>query len=139
MKTGLSESELRSGRMTFWWARFLPKERPICRRKKDCCEPSSGEGQGGQRYFIETGAWQEGRVTDVKVFSRSEGYALEPGVIKRIRSISEQRKIQVGDKLAGRHGNKGIIAKILPAEEMPFLEDGTPVDIVLNPLSVASR
>jgi DNA-directed RNA polymerase subunit beta len=83
---------------------------------------------------------KRGRVTDVKVFSRSEGYALEPGVIKRIRvRISEQRKIQVGDKLAGRHGNKGIIAKILPAEEMPFLEDGTPVDIVLNPLSVASR
>jgi DNA-directed RNA polymerase subunit beta len=83
---------------------------------------------------------KRGRVTDVKVFARSEGYSLEPGVIKRIRvRISEVRKVQVGDKLAGRHGNKGIIAKILPAEEMPFLEDGTPVDIVLNPLSVASR
>lgn len=83
---------------------------------------------------------KRGRVTDVKVFNRSEGVALEPGVIKRIRvRISEVRKIQVGDKLAGRHGNKGIIAKILPAEEMPFLEDGTPVDIILNPLSVASR
>jgi len=83
---------------------------------------------------------KRGRVTDVKVFSRSEGYVLEPGVIKRIRvRISEVRKIQVGDKLAGRHGNKGIIAKILPDEEMPFLEDGTRVDIILNPLSVASR
>jgi DNA-directed RNA polymerase subunit beta len=83
---------------------------------------------------------KRGRVTDVKVFNRSEGYVLEPGVIKRIRvRISEVRKIQVGDKLAGRHGNKGIIAKILPAEEMPFLEDGTTVDIILNPLSVASR
>jgi DNA-directed RNA polymerase subunit beta len=83
---------------------------------------------------------KRGRVTDVRVFARSEGYSLEPGVIKRIRvRISEVRKVQVGDKLAGRHGNKGIIAKILPAEEMPFLEDGTPVDIVLNPLSVASR
>ncbi|MDD5098591.1 MAG: DNA-directed RNA polymerase subunit beta, partial [Candidatus Pacebacteria bacterium] len=83
---------------------------------------------------------KRGRVTDVKVFDRSEGCMLEPGVIKRIRvRISEVRKIQVGDKLAGRHGNKGIIAKILPAEEMPFLEDGTPVDIILNPLSVASR
>ncbi|MDD5568872.1 MAG: DNA-directed RNA polymerase subunit beta [Candidatus Pacebacteria bacterium] len=83
---------------------------------------------------------KRGRVTDVKVFARSEGYTLEPGVIKRIRvRISEVRKVQVGDKLAGRHGNKGIIAKILPTEEMPFLEDGTPVDIVLNPLSVASR
>jgi len=83
---------------------------------------------------------KRGRITDIKVFSRSDGYALEPGVIKRIRvRISEVRKIQVGDKLAGRHGNKGIIAKILPPEEMPYLEDGTPVDIILNPLSVASR
>ncbi len=83
---------------------------------------------------------KRGRVTDIKVFSRADGFALEPGVIKRIRvRISEIRKIQVGDKLAGRHGNKGIIAKILPVEEMPYLEDGTPVDIILNPLSVASR
>lgn len=83
---------------------------------------------------------KRGRVTDIKIFSRSDGYALEPGVIKKIRvRISEVRKIRVGDKLAGRHGNKGIIAKILPPEEMPYLEDGTPVDIILNPLSVASR
>jgi len=83
---------------------------------------------------------KRGRITDIKIFSRADGYALEPGVIKRIRvRISEVRKIQVGDKLAGRHGNKGIIAKILPPEEMPYLEDGTPVDIILNPLSVASR
>jgi len=83
---------------------------------------------------------KRGRVTDVKVFSREAGYSLDPGVIKKIRiRISEVRKIQVGDKLAGRHGNKGIIAKILPVEEMPFLEDGTAVDIILNPLSVASR
>lgn len=83
---------------------------------------------------------KRGRVTDIKVFSRADGFALEPGVIKKIRvRISEVRKIQVGDKLAGRHGNKGIIAKILPVEEMPYLEDGTPMDIILNPLSVASR
>jgi DNA-directed RNA polymerase subunit beta len=83
---------------------------------------------------------KKGRITDVRVFARSDGYSLDPGVIKRIRvRVSEVRKIQVGDKLAGRHGNKGIIAKILPPEEMPFLEDGTPVDIILNPLSVASR
>ncbi len=83
---------------------------------------------------------KRGRITDVRVFARSEGYSLDPGVIKKIRvRVSEVRKIQVGDKLAGRHGNKGIIAKILPPEEMPFLEDGTPVDIILNPLSVVSR
>ncbi|MDD4333917.1 MAG: DNA-directed RNA polymerase subunit beta [Candidatus Pacebacteria bacterium] len=83
---------------------------------------------------------KRGRIIDVKVFSRADGYQLEPGVIKKIRIRSAQvRKIRVGDKLAGRHGNKGIVVKILPPEEMPFLEDGTPVDIILNPLSVASR
>ncbi|MDD3919223.1 MAG: DNA-directed RNA polymerase subunit beta [Candidatus Pacebacteria bacterium] len=83
---------------------------------------------------------KRGRIIDVRVFSRAEGFQLEPGVIKRIRIRSAQvRKIRVGDKLAGRHGNKGIVVKILPPEEMPFLEDGTPVDIILNPLSVASR
>ncbi|MDP2663995.1 MAG: DNA-directed RNA polymerase subunit beta, partial [bacterium] len=65
---------------------------------------------------------------------------LEPGIIKRIEvEVSEMRKIQAGDKLAGRHGNKGVVSKVLPLEEMPFLEDGTPVDIILNPLGVVSR
>ena len=83
---------------------------------------------------------KRGRVVDVKVFSRAEGHQLEPGVIKKIRiRVAQVRRVRVGDKLAGRHGNKGIVVKILPPEEMPFLEDGTPVDIILNPLSVASR
>ena len=83
---------------------------------------------------------KRGRVVGVKVFSREEGFKLEPGVIKRIEvSVAELRKIQAGDKLAGRHGNKGVVSKVLPAEEMPFLEDGTPVDIILNPMGVASR
>ncbi|MCD6528418.1 DNA-directed RNA polymerase subunit beta [bacterium] len=83
---------------------------------------------------------KRGRVINVKVFSRDEGYKLEPGVIKRIKiEIAHLRKITAGDKLAGRHGNKGVISKVLPEEEMPFLEDGTPVDVILNPLSVASR
>ncbi len=83
---------------------------------------------------------KEGRVVGVKVFSREEGHKLKPGVIKRIEvEIAERRKIQAGDKLAGRHGNKGVIGRIAPEEEMPYLEDGTPVDILLNPLSVASR
>jgi DNA-directed RNA polymerase subunit beta len=81
-----------------------------------------------------------GKVISVKVFSREKGDKLDPGVIKRIQvEIAQIRKIKVGDKLAGRYGNKGVIAKILPEEEMPFLEDGTPVDIVLNPLGVVSR
>lgn len=83
---------------------------------------------------------KRGKVLRVKVFERNKGYKLEPGVIKRIQvEVAYLRKISVGDKLAGRHGNKGVIAKILPEEEMPFLEDGTPIDIILNPLSVASR
>jgi len=83
---------------------------------------------------------KRGRVVGVKVFSRELGHKLEPGVIKRVKvEVAEIRKITAGDKLAGRHGNKGVISKVLPEEEMPFMEDGTPVDIILNPLTVASR
>jgi DNA-directed RNA polymerase subunit beta len=83
---------------------------------------------------------KQGRVTGIKIFSREKGNRLETGVIKRIHiEIAQLRKISVGDKLAGRHGNKGVIAKILSEENMPYLEDGTPVDIILNPLGVASR
>jgi DNA-directed RNA polymerase subunit beta len=83
---------------------------------------------------------KQGRVIGIKVFSREQGDKLEPGIIKQIFiEIAQLRKISVGDKLAGRHGNKGVISKILPIEDMPHLEDGTPVDIILNPLGVASR
>ncbi|MFH1894867.1 MAG: DNA-directed RNA polymerase subunit beta [Patescibacteria group bacterium] len=83
---------------------------------------------------------KRGRVIGVKVFSRELGHKLDPGIIKRIEvEVAEMRKIQAGDKLAGRHGNKGVVSKVLPQEEMPFLEDGTPVDIILNPLGVVSR
>ena len=83
---------------------------------------------------------KRGRVVGIKIFSRDEGHKLEPGVIKRIEvEVAEMRKIKAGDKLAGRHGNKGVISRILKEEEMPFLEDGTPVDMVLNPLGVVSR
>ncbi len=83
---------------------------------------------------------KRGRVVGIKVFSREAGYKLEPGVIKRIEvGVAEIRKIQSGDKLSGRHGNKGVVSKVLPTEEMPFMEDGTPIDIILNPLGVVSR
>ncbi len=83
---------------------------------------------------------KKGRVIGVKIFSRDLGYKLEPGVIKRIKvEVAQLRKVTAGDKLSGRHGNKGVISKVLPEEEMPFMEDGTPIDIVLNPLGVASR
>jgi DNA-directed RNA polymerase subunit beta len=81
-----------------------------------------------------------GKVIDVKTFSRDAGDDLSPGVNELVRVyVAKKRKIAEGDKLAGRHGNKGVIAKIVPAEDMPFLEDGTPVDVVLNPLGVPSR
>jgi DNA-directed RNA polymerase subunit beta len=83
---------------------------------------------------------ESGKVIDVKVFSRDEHHELPPGVNQLVRVyVAQKRKISVGDKLAGRHGNKGVISKILPIEDMPFLADGTPVDIILNPLGVPSR
>jgi len=83
---------------------------------------------------------ESGKVIDVKVFSREAGDELPPGVNEMVRVyVAQVRKISDGDKLAGRHGNKGVISKILPIEDMPFLADGTPVDIVLNPLGVPSR
>src|SRR5215467_15995152 len=83
---------------------------------------------------------ESGKVIGVRVFNRDEGDDLAPGVNELVRVyVAQKRKISDGDKLAGRHGNKGVIAKILPEEDMPFLADGTPVDIVLNPLGVPSR
>ncbi len=83
---------------------------------------------------------EKGVVIDVKEFSRENGDDLSPGVNRLVRVyVAKKRKIAEGDKLAGRHGNKGVISKIVPEEDMPFLEDGTPVDIVLNPLGVPSR
>lgn len=83
---------------------------------------------------------RKGRVVGVKVFSRDAGHELESGVIKKIYvEIAQLRNIQVGDKLAGRHGNKGVISTILPAEDMPYMADGTPVDVVLTSLGVSSR
>jgi len=83
---------------------------------------------------------KSGRVVGIKIFSVDRGDKLEPGVIKRIQiDIAQLRKVRAGDKLAGRHGNKGVISQIRPIEDMPYLEDGTPVDIILNPLGIASR
>jgi DNA-directed RNA polymerase subunit beta len=83
---------------------------------------------------------EKGRVVDVRIFTREQGDELPPGANMVVRVyVAQKRKIQVGDKMAGRHGNKGIISRILPVEDMPYLEDGTPVDVVLNPLGVPSR
>lgn len=76
---------------------------------------------------------ESGTVIGVRVFDREDGDELPPGVNQLVRVyVAQKRKISVGDKLAGRHGNKGVIAKILPVEDMPFMEDGSPVDVILN-------
>ncbi len=83
---------------------------------------------------------EHGKVVDIKIFSREQGDRLPTGVVQQIQvSVAQLRKISVGDKLAGRHGNKGVISRIAPREDMPYLPDGTPVDMILNPLGVASR
>ncbi len=83
---------------------------------------------------------KRGRVVSVKVFSREKGDKLESGIIKKIYiEVAEVRNVSVGDKLAGRHGNKGVISRILPEEDMPYMKDGTPVDVILTPLGVPSR
>ena len=88
--------------------------------------------------YLEHG--EHGKVVDIKLFSREKGDKLSAGVIKILQiSIAQLRKIQVGDKMAGRHGNKGVISRVIPQEDMPFMEDGIPIDIILNPLGIISR
>jgi DNA-directed RNA polymerase subunit beta len=83
---------------------------------------------------------KKGRVISVKIFSREKGNELESGVIKKIYvEVAEMRDVQVGDKLAGRHGNKGVISIVMPEEDMPYMADGTPIDIILTPMGVPSR
>ena len=88
--------------------------------------------------YLEHG--EHGKVVDIRIFSQENGDKLSPGVIKSIQiSVADLRKLQVGDKLAGRHGNKGVVSKIVPVEDMPFMPDGTPMDVILSPLGVVSR
>ncbi|MFA6514504.1 MAG: DNA-directed RNA polymerase subunit beta [Patescibacteria group bacterium] len=88
--------------------------------------------------YLEHG--EHGKVVDIKIFSREEGDKLSAGVLQSIQvSVANLRKIQVGDKMSGRHGNKGVISKIVPIEDMPYMDDGTPVDVILSPLGIISR
>ncbi|MDP2708507.1 MAG: DNA-directed RNA polymerase subunit beta, partial [bacterium] len=88
--------------------------------------------------YLEHG--EHGKVVDIKIFSREDGDKLSAGVIQSIQiTVANLRKIQIGDKMAGRHGNKGVISKVVPIEDMPHLADGTPVEIILSPLGVVSR
>ncbi|MFA6416609.1 MAG: DNA-directed RNA polymerase subunit beta [Patescibacteria group bacterium] len=88
--------------------------------------------------YLEHG--EHGKVVDIKIFSREEGDKLSAGVLQSIQvSVANLRKIQVGDKMSGRHGNKGVISKIVPIEDMPYMSDGTPIDVILSPLGIISR
>jgi len=88
--------------------------------------------------YLEHG--EHGKVVDIKIFSREDGDKLSAGVLQSIQvTVANLRKIQAGDKMAGRHGNKGVISKIVPVEDMPYMEDGTPIDIILSPLGIISR
>ncbi|MBU0721981.1 DNA-directed RNA polymerase subunit beta [Patescibacteria group bacterium] len=88
--------------------------------------------------YLEHG--EHGKVVDIKIFSREDGDKLSAGVIQSIQvTVANLRKIQIGDKMAGRHGNKGVISKVVPIEDMPYLADGTPIDLILSPLGVVSR
>jgi len=88
--------------------------------------------------YLEHG--EHGKVVDIKIFSREEGDKLSAGVLKSIQvAVANLRKVQVGDKMSGRHGNKGVISRVVPAEDMPFMADGTPIDIILSPLGIISR
>jgi DNA-directed RNA polymerase subunit beta len=112
---------------------LTPEERLLrsifAEKARDVKDTSMRVGHGGQ-----------GRVISVKVFSREKGHQLESGVIRKvIVEVAQLRNISVGDKLAGRHGNKGVISTILPEEEMPYTKDGEPVDVILTPLGVPSR
>jgi DNA-directed RNA polymerase subunit beta len=83
---------------------------------------------------------EHGKIVDIQIFSREDGDKLSPGVIKSIQiSVANLRKVQIGDKMSGRHGNKGVVSRVVPIEDMPCLEDGTPVDVILSPLGVISR
>ncbi|MCC7004624.1 DNA-directed RNA polymerase subunit beta, partial [Candidatus Nomurabacteria bacterium] len=112
---------------------LTPEERllrSIFGEKARDVKDSSKRMEGGKR----------GRIIGVKIFSREKGDKLESGIIKRIHiEVAQLRNVSVGDKLAGRHGNKGVISKILPVEDMPYMADGTPIDVILTPLGVPSR
>jgi len=118
------------------WAKSRLKEKPNLPPRSGFCGPSLVKRparSGDTSLRVPHG--ESGIVVDVKVFTREDGDELSPGVNQLVRVyVAQKRKISEGDKMAGRHGNKGVIARILPEEDMPFLPDGTPVEIILNPL-----
>ena len=131
----------RSCPATSWSARSRPKGETELTPEERLLRAIFGEKAREVRdTSLKVPHGETGTVIGVTVFDREDGDELPPGVNQLVRVyVAQKRKITDGDKLAGRHGNKGVISKILPVEDMPFLEDGTPVDIVLNPLGVPGR
>ena len=140
-KTASSASARRSPPATIWSARSRPKGETELTAEERLLRAIFGEKAREVRdSSLKVPHGEAGIIVDVKVFTRENGDELAPGVNKVVRVyIAQKRKISVGDKMAGRHGNKGVVSRILPQEDMPFLPDGTPLDIVLNPLGVPSR
>ena len=127
--------------VTIWWVRVTPKGETELTAEERLLRAIFGEKAREVRdTSLKVPHGESGIVVDVKRFSRENGDEMSPGVNMVVRVyIAQKRKISVGDKMAGRHGNKGVVSRVLPEEDMPFLPDGTPLDIVLNPLGVPSR
>lgn len=139
-KTELSVWVRRWTAATFSSVKLRLKAKRNLPPRKDFCAPFSAKGKEVRDTSLRVPHGEGGIVVDVKVFTRANKDEMSPGVNKLVRVyIAQKRKISVGDKMAGRHGNKGVISRILPQEDMPFMADGTPLQIVLNPLGVPSR
>ncbi len=136
-----SASAPRSSPATCWSGKVTPKGETELTPEERLLRAIFGEKAREVRdTSLKVPHGESGKVIDVRVFSREDAHELPPGVNQLVRVyVAQKRKISEGDKLAGRHGNKGVISKILPVEDMPYLSDGTPVDIILNPLGVPSR
>ena len=127
--------------MISWWGRSRPKGEKELTPEERLLRAIFGEkSRDVKDTSLRMPHGERGKVVDVKVFTREDNADLSAGVDMMVRvSVAQRRKITAGDKMAGRHGNKGVVSKVVPVEDMPFLEDGNQVDIILNPLGVPGR
>jgi DNA-directed RNA polymerase subunit beta len=134
-------SVLKFVKTIFLLEKLLQKVRQNLLQKSDCLRSIFAEkARDVKDTSLRMEHGKRGRIIGVKIFSRDMGHTLEAGIIKKIViEVAQVRNISVGDKLSGRHGNKGVISTILPEEDMPYTKDGTPIDIILTPLGVPSR
>ena len=141
MREVLSGSARRFAQEISWFGKVTPKGETELTAEERLLRAIFGEKAREVRdTSLKVPHGEYGIVVDAKVFTRENGDELSPGVNEAVRIyIAQKRKISVGDKMAGRHGNKGVVSRVLPVEDMPFLPNGRPLDIVLNPLGVPSR